>query len=597
YLATGLLHQDETAGQRSHRWLNWLATAASVYCIVSAATLPFASKAWIGEIPVFGLFQLPKAFIKPVIHASLFANLGCDGAQDLGLQLPKASDTKVSTELDRAALADYLIEKTVEREAFSPPKHKRLGFEPIVEMRKYRDAVVNANTEADLYIALQKMSNARHDRHLRVRQLDGGPSVVGVYAEVLQRIGMTINDGVVPVKLAADFSKRSQPKLFIKEVGVVEGANADSIAVGDWVTEVNGRTGRELEEELQSWFAYSTTENFWMNMPARLTSFSTRLPPDFYAKTLSLKLENEDGEAYAVELPYLSPQTIKWSQENRKAKYPGFTQVKLRKAGCDSFDVYRPNSETDVKALVLDWHGFNSDLERATNSLISFADKERLLHYDLIIDLTQSRGGSRGAYAIRRLTSKPFKTTFGNLRLSDAANEFVKRKSAQAQSRGSSKSMLMDWIDEEVRPAIAAGHEYTENVPFKCAHAPHDSDGIIKPAPKHFRGRMICWFGPSGGSHLDQFSAIVNDNDLAWTIGMQTGGYSNTWEHVEAVNFPISGKPAIQFMWSIGHTIRPNGQILEGNPAKVDKYIPITRENFASYRKLLLKTSLRSLRE
>ncbi|MDB2685594.1 hypothetical protein N9Y42_00080 [Mariniblastus sp.] len=62
------LQLDETAEQTSHRWLNWLAITASVYYIVSAVTLPFANKVRIGEIPIFGLIQLPKAFVKSVIH-------------------------------------------------------------------------------------------------------------------------------------------------------------------------------------------------------------------------------------------------------------------------------------------------------------------------------------------------------------------------------------------------------------------------------------------------------------------------------------------------------------------------------------------------
>ena len=32
----------------------------------------------------------------------------------------------------------------------------------------------------------------------------------------------------------------------------------------------------------------------------------------------------------------------------------------------------------------------------------------------------------------------------------------------------------------------------------------------------------------------------------------------------------------VQFQWSIGHTIRPNGEVLAGNPAQPDIYIPLT---------------------
>jgi hypothetical protein len=41
-------------------------------------------------------------------------------------------------------------------------------------------------------------------------------------------------------------------------------------------------------------------------------------------------------------------------------------------------------------------------------------------------------------------------------------------------------------------------------------------------------------------------------------------------------------------MWNIGHTIRPNGQILEGNPALPKEPLPITRDNFRTYYDQLL---------
>ena len=89
--------------------------------------------------------------------------------------------------------------------------------------------------------------------------------------------------------------------------------------------------------------------------------------------------------------------------------------------------------------------------------------------------------------------------------------------------------------------------------------------------------------GPHGGSHLDQFNSIVVDNDLGPIIGMPAGGYSNTWEWQEELVFPGTDQPVIGFMWSIGHTIRPNGEILEGNPAVPDVWEPLTAAGFADY--------------
>ena len=83
--------------------------------------------------------------------------------------------------------------------------------------------------------------------------------------------------------------------------------------------------------------------------------------------------------------------------------------------------------------------------------------------------------------------------------------------------------------------------------------------------------------------------AMYVDNDLATFIGMPTGGYSNTWEGDEVLVLPETGRPLVRFMWSIGHTIRPNGDVLEGNPAQPDNYIPVTRDNFQGYHQMLLE--------
>ena len=85
------------------------------------------------------------------------------------------------------------------------------------------------------------------------------------------------------------------------------------------------------------------------------------------------------------------------------------------------------------------------------------------------------------------------------------------------------------------------------------------------------------------------------DNGLATVIGMPTGGYSNTWEHEETLTFPGTDRPVAEFMWNIGHTLRPNTEILEGNPVTPDIHIPLTRENFRTYDRELLERAMDAL--
>ena len=94
------------------------------------------------------------------------------------------------------------------------------------------------------------------------------------------------------------------------------------------------------------------------------------------------------------------------------------------------------------------------------------------------------------------------------------------------------------------------------------------------------RGETGAWF--------DQFVSIVVDNGLGPVVGMPPGGYSNTWEWEEVLTFASTDQPVIGFMYSIGHTIRPNGEVLEGNPAALDAWVPLTAENVKTYYPLLL---------
>ena len=79
-----------------------------------------------------------------------------------------------STAEDRAALFDYILAKTMEREAFSPAKSHALGFDVEQSMLGYRDEFIAADTPQKLYYALARLSNARKDRHLSLAFVDGG---------------------------------------------------------------------------------------------------------------------------------------------------------------------------------------------------------------------------------------------------------------------------------------------------------------------------------------------------------------------------------------------------------------------------------------
>ena len=500
------------------------------------------------------------------------------------------ASSRAGTPEQRAALFDTIMALTASRGAFSPVKAKHWGFDPLESMAAYRDEFVGADTEEALFYILEKVNNARNDRHLDVGLVPGG-------LRLAQSAGLEGGVGPVylaPVRILPDYS---DPLVyFVADVSEDRAHFPDGRAEpGDRVISVNGRPMAEYETAVRPYQASSYKANLRWRMAEDITGRSAIMPSSFYGDALELELEGEDGTVASVRLPYLHPDSIPWA-DLAEPNYPGFRL----EHSTPTYDLYLLEDGGDV--LVLTWYGFRETMIADVDELMQLAVERAWLDHDLIIDGTRSRGGSAGAYAVQRFTPKPFKTTFGNLRVSDVVPLFTELKREEIGAGGSMDSgvqeamddgsWLMEWLDTDVADSVAAEAEYTNNVPFKLAHAPKDSDGILRPAPVHFRGRMVCFFVPRRGSHLDQFASIIKDNDLGHIIGMTPGGYSNTWEWDEVLYFPGTDQPVVRFMWDVGHTIRPNGEILEGNPAHPDELLILTRENFRTYYPELVRRAM-----
>lgn len=504
-----------------------------------------------------------------------------------------AGSRAVGTRELRAALADSILEWTAQREAFSQPKHELFGFDPLVAMAAYRHDVIAADDPVELYYALARMSHARRDRHLELALVPGGlelpenaglPGWLGIDPPAPRR---------APVRVFPDQSADG-PAYFIADVAD-DPAMAEGPAPGERLVAVNGRPVAEYETMVAPYLRHSTPANLrWrigMGMPVR----TAELPPSFYGATLELTTEAADGTQHEYSLPYRAAGALAWRDLSEPA-YPGFSTA----METPTFDLLVPDDDRPL--LVLLWHGFERTLVRDVDALMEMATERSWLDRAIIFDATRSGGGSLGAYAVQRLQPRPFRTTFGTLRLSDVIEPFIADKQAEVSAGGAMDSggpeglddgtWLLDWLVNDVADALARGDSVTAAVPFKLAHAPKDSDGALQPAPVHFRGPLAVFCTPRRGSHLDQFMAIVVDNGLGRVIGLPAGGYSNTWEWEEVLTFPGTDQPVVGFMWSIGHTVRPNGEVLEGNPAEPHEWIAPTPENVGHYYEILYDRAL-----
>ncbi|WP_210288144.1 hypothetical protein [Martelella radicis] len=497
-----------------------------------------------------------------------------------------------------------MFAKIMRRDALVPVKNERLGLDVAAALQACRQDFITADTDEKLIYAILRMNNARRDVHVKVWLLRGGLELPGVrLGENDIRMDRLPTEDV-PIRFSVDYGDPNRPFFFVADAGTNPADfGGRRPALGDRLIAVNGLSVSDWCACHLPYLRWSTREGMWWTLAKALSQRSREVSPELYLPEAQFTLQGGAGDTYDLALDWRAADTISWSGSFRKPgenRYPGFSHQFSRPC----FELYRSD---DLPIVLLDWKRFSEDHVIAdTDALITWAKKAGVLDHHVIFDGTRSRGGGYGAYVLQALTSKPFKTTFGNLRLSDAVEPFIDLIRRGREEGASLKevdagvwmdggSWLWDWLVTDVRDGLARGDAYSNDVPFKLTHLPKTSDGFIDPHPDHFTGRLVAMFGPYGGSHLDQFAAMVKDNGVGFTLGMPTAGYSNTWEWVEDVAFPLSGRPAVGLMYSMGHTIRPNGELLDGNPPAVDDYIPQTRDNFPHYPELLLERAIAHL--
>lgn len=506
----------------------------------------------------------------------------------------------------RLVLHASLVGRTLAREAFSPVKNARLGLDFRREARELRRTFAEARTERELVLAVKRLSDLREDGHLHfvpaAGTLSSGSTPVPV---VLQ----------APIRFAVDYADSDRPHLFVADVGrsVAEGVRGRP-RVGDRVVEIHGTPVAEWVERIDPWIPAATRERLWLEAAVNASALRADMPTELHGELAIFTLERQRGSRrrvrYELRLPWLPPSSVRWRDpagrpafDGSPAEEPqafigaGFARAKSyagfrRVVDADGFALFRA-TDTNRKVLVLDWKHFRKT-ERDVAALMRHAAAHGLLDHDVILDVTTCRGGSRSWALLRVLAKTPFRVTHGNLRLSDVTPLFVERQQ-RGRSQRPERLRLREWLAGPVLAAQAAGRDYTEIVPFKLRALPADSEGRLSPAELRFRGRLVLLIGPFGRSQVDQLAVTVVDNGLGHAIGMPTAGASNTWEWEEEIAIPGTARTLGRYAWSIGHTIRPNGQVLEGNPALPHERVPLTRDNHARYEDELVRRALQHL--
>ena len=177
-------------------------------------------------------------------------------------EMPKVPLHATRSRLER--LFDEIIDKTERREAFSAVKEQAMSFSALADMKVLRSEFIASTTEAELYYALVKLSNARRDRHLWVPAVEGGLDHPGL--EWLR----------APIAVLPDYSDIDNPSFFVAAVA----PGVSSPEPGDRIVAINGRTIAEYVEEFTSWIGHSTLHGLYWTMARHLPWLAPYAPPE-----------------------------------------------------------------------------------------------------------------------------------------------------------------------------------------------------------------------------------------------------------------------------------------------------------------------------
>ncbi len=467
----------------------------------------------------------------------------------------------IGTAEQREALFDTLVNRTSRWEAWSPFKERKNAIDYAEDAEELRDDFVNATSELDIVIALQRLSNLRQDRHLRVD-------------EDFPRVTSSTTD--VPIKFWPDFSSEDAA-VFVVDTATNFGSYSNQpLNVGDQLIMINGVDVKEYYEMLVPFLRFSTYNGSLWEFAEALSVKSTIFDPALYRSdnTVQYTLQRSNGSNYIISLPYNNENHVFTGVGERS-----LTGYKLLLQTID-VDMYVRYFEENIIVL-LRWKDFE-DVLNTVSDVISTAKNHNILNANVIFDISESSGGSGAPNLVRILAQEPFQTTWGNVRIGDYLDDFKLGFSGATR----------EWLDSDVEQARANGKDYSENVPFKLQFFSKTDDGVMDPAEERFFGKIAMISGSNTGSQVDQCAAMMIDNEIPIaSFGMPCGGYSNTWEYEPYLNFPEGSDNWFEYHWNIGHTIRPNGEVLEANPALPEYPYDLTSGNFSTYYNDLIKAA------
>ncbi|MFI5347834.1 MAG: S41 family peptidase [Elusimicrobiota bacterium] len=484
----------------------------------------------------------------------------------------RAGDADAYLGADRDALFRSYVADIRDGIALSTNTFQRLGTTWDAELGRSRKRFLAARTKEDVYYALLSLKNTVHDAHSRLSVPD---------SLLPRRETLRLPLGLRPARDSAGLKF------------VVAWSRRPGVEKGFTLKRYQGRTPEEALAEFTEWYPSGSPEHREFEFARWLTARDSNNAPLPETRAADLVFRDErGGRDVAVNAEFTEPRGAREGQApasepalrddpDYDGRTPDFSGLNYR--------VYRDSA---TRTLVLRYFSFGYDFEpselwnrmrrlsyepppvreagryeaREAFEKIDVARlaeylKSRNAAYDrLLVDVRENGGGPIAQRLTELLARKPFRGTWSYAVFTPLLRRDKDfRAAAYRHPEAEKEAMSLRELE--------SGAERSSPHAFVCvtpACGPRDGDG--RPAETGLNYKTFLLIGPYCVSSCDQFAAVFVDNDLGESVGLPAQGASSPSRADKT--FKLADGEEFSITLSFGITFRPNGEILEGNPAR-----------------------------
>lgn len=503
-----------------------------------------------------------------------------------------AADEWLGKGAEREALFNEYAQTIKDAQVFSELGFKRLGTTWEKELERTKKRFWEADTKLDVYYALLSLQRSLHDTHS----------------------ALTVPAGLTPPSdtFSLPFTLAVRGNSLDNAQYVVVQSSSPEVKAGFILKQYGAKTIQQLEYDFSEWLDNTSPENLKIGLARALT----RTNPSRYPS-----LDNDSPVTIAFIDPANQKETsvtIRWQRGAMDTPSKDYERLTLDYTGVN----YRVYKDAATQTIVLVYSSFNytmrdADLKNAlarvsypvpnfdrtapldgqsdwiakfiqanqqptlqgvrnspfvvaledldTLGLAKYLDQQN--EPNLLIDVRDNGGGSVPTNLLALIARERFRILTREL----VYVPLLRRDSAFLQGTLTYTDNYMRRLisDQMAREKDAAK---SPRFPFNCRTTSCAlTEAEYEPNPNIKKFGVAILSGPGCISSCDQFVAIAKDNNTGAIVGLPSrGGHSPMRAPKE---FALKNGDKFSMIFSAGIGYRPNGEPLEGNPAKVDYYL------------------------